>query len=348
MRTTYINTRRRRLTATLAAATLMAAGLAAQAVWTAVGAQAAPAAIVDTGGAVLSHRASSATGALGVTFSFETSSLAGGPYTDSWPVHNVPMYQASTAGSAQFWLNYVEELVSAGVDFVAVDTRGYIPGSTVPNEGGDPRELTQLVAAINTAGLAGKLKIAAFDDTPASMTDKKNQVKHHAGGYSPPFDMADTTGAGEGGYQYIWDNDLKAFFQAVPDNLLYKVNGQPLVYLWSDNSFAFTNQGNGNSARLLQYVRSQAESTFNENPYLVVDQSWIQNDSAVSSVANGQDGVITAHDRARQLEGSSSLDPRYRCILEAGEAFRSFDPEAHVRARDSLEQLIAIDPAFNS
>jgi len=146
MRTTYINTRRRRLTATLAAATLMAAGLAAQAVWTAV--EPRP------------HRRRSSTPAApcsrieprapparwGVTFSFETSSLAGGPYTDSWPVHNVPMYQASTAGSAQFWLNYVEELVSAGVDFVAVDTRGYIPGSTVPNEGGDPRELTQLVA----------------------------------------------------------------------------------------------------------------------------------------------------------------------------------------------------------
>lgn len=278
----------------LFAATIACAGLAGfellgGGVVHAVAAPAAPAAVVDTGGAVLSHRGSTATGALGVTFSFETSSLAGGPYTDSWPIHNLPMYQAATAGTAQFWLDYVEELVSSGVDFVAVDTRGYIPGSAVPNEGGDPRELTQLVSAINTAGAAGKLKIAAFDDTPASMTDKKNQVKHHAGGYSPPFDMADTTGAGEGGYQYLWNNDLKAFFQAVPSNLLYKVNGQPLVYLWSDNNFAFSNQGGGHSANLLEYVRSQAESTFNENPYFVVDQSWVKNDSAVSSVANGED-----------------------------------------------------------
>jgi hypothetical protein len=71
----------------------------------------------------------------------------------------------------------------------------------VPNEGGDPREPTQLVAAINQAGDAGKLKIAAFDDTPASMTDKKNQIKHGTGGYSPTFDISDKTGAGEGGYQ---------------------------------------------------------------------------------------------------------------------------------------------------
>jgi Domain of unknown function (DUF5010)/DUF5010 C-terminal domain len=239
---------------------------------------------------VLSHRSSADTGALGVTFSFETTSVAGGPYTSQGnKIYNLPMYAANTAGSSQFWLDYVEELVSAGVDFVAVDTRGYLAGSAIPNEGGDPRELTQLVAAINQAGDAGRLKIAAFDDTPASMTDKKNQIKHHAGGYSPPFDMSDTTGAGEGGYQYLWTNDLKAFFQAVPDSMLYKVNGQPLVYLWSDNNFAFTNQGDGHSANLLTYVRSQAESTFKENPYFVVDQSWIKNDSAVSSVANGVD-----------------------------------------------------------
>jgi hypothetical protein len=66
--------------------------------------------------------------------------------------------------------------VSAGVDFVAVDTRGYIPGSAVPNQGGDPRALAGLVDAINRGGYADKLKIAAFDDIPASMTDKKNQA----------------------------------------------------------------------------------------------------------------------------------------------------------------------------
>jgi hypothetical protein len=68
------------------------------------------------------------------------------------------------------------------------------------------------------------------------------------------------------------------------------VNGQPVVYLWSNNSFAFTNQGNGNSARMLQYVRDQARATFNANPYFVVDKSWLPNDPAVSTVVNGQDG----------------------------------------------------------
>jgi hypothetical protein len=256
----------------------------------AIAAPAPKAAIVDNGGVVLSHRAPSDTGAVGVTFGFETNTLAGGPYTNQGnTIYNLPMYEANTGGDAQFWLNYVQELVSAGVDFVAVDTRGYLPGSAVPNEGGDPRELPQLVNAINQAGDAGKLHIAAFDDTPASMTDKKNQIKHHTGGYAPAFDMGDATGAGEGGYHYIWNNDLEAFFQAVPSDMLYKIDGRPLVYFWSDNDFAFTNQGDGHSAALLQYVRSQAESTFNENPYLVTDQSWVKNDPAVASVVQAQD-----------------------------------------------------------
>ncbi len=248
------------------------------------------AAVVDGGGSTLSHRNAGVTGALGVTFGFEDRTLAGGPYENQGSqIYNHPLYLASAGSTARFWDNYVDELVSAGVDFVAVDTRGYVPGSAVPNGGGDPRELTELVDAINRAGNTGTLKIAAFDDTPASMTDKKNQIVHHTGGYTPPFDMGDTTGVGEGGYQYLWDNDLKAFFQAVPDNLLYKVDGQPLVYLWSINDFAFTNQGNGNSARMLQYLRAQARSTFGEDPYFVVDQSWLTKDPAVANAANGVD-----------------------------------------------------------
>jgi hypothetical protein len=57
-----------------------------------------------------------------VTFSFETSSLASQPYPNQGhPVHDLPMYQANTAGTPQFWLDYVEEPVSAGVLVEQVD-----------------------------------------------------------------------------------------------------------------------------------------------------------------------------------------------------------------------------------
>jgi hypothetical protein len=128
---------RRRLVPVLAAVTALW-GSALFVPWHA--GAASPAAIIDTGGSVLSHRGTSATGALGVTFGFGTGTLAGGPYQNQGStIYNYPLYAANTATTAEFWLDYVEELVSAGVDFVAVDTRGFMPGSSVPNQGGDPR-----------------------------------------------------------------------------------------------------------------------------------------------------------------------------------------------------------------
>ncbi len=56
-------------------------------------------------------------------------------------------------------------------------------------------------------------------------------------------------------------------------------------------------------------------------------------------------GVIPANDRAKRL-ATNVLDPRYCCLLEAGDALRSFDPAAHARVRAGLERLTALDPNF--
>jgi adenylate cyclase len=56
-------------------------------------------------------------------------------------------------------------------------------------------------------------------------------------------------------------------------------------------------------------------------------------------------GVISANDRAKRL-GTNLLDPRYCCLLESGDALRSFDPAAHARVREGLERLTALDPNF--
>jgi TolB-like protein len=56
-------------------------------------------------------------------------------------------------------------------------------------------------------------------------------------------------------------------------------------------------------------------------------------------------GVIRANERKRHL-ASGVGDPRYRCVVEASESFRSFDPAQHQRARGCLESLTARDPSF--
>lgn len=56
-------------------------------------------------------------------------------------------------------------------------------------------------------------------------------------------------------------------------------------------------------------------------------------------------GVIWTYERARQI-ATNSGDPRYRCLIQSGEAVRSFDPAAYACARHELERLTAIDPGF--
>ena len=265
--------------------------MSAQAATAAPPAQAASAVTVD-GGTVLGGRVTGADGDIGVTFGFEQSTIGGRTTSSDHSIYNLPMYKA-TGNLTDFWNNYVDQLLAAGVDFVAPVLRGYAPGRPIPDGGGDPRELSELVAAINRRGAADRLKVAAFDDTPASMTDKKNFLAHHTGGYTPRFDMGDVDGSGEGGYRYIWDNNLRAFFTAVPDNLRYKIDGRPVIYEWSINSFAFSNQGGGNAARMLRYVRERANTEFGVNPYLNLDTSWFKMDPGTRAEADAANGWFT-------------------------------------------------------
>ena len=56
-------------------------------------------------------------------------------------------------------------------------------------------------------------------------------------------------------------------------------------------------------------------------------------------------GIIQARERVMQM-GSASGDPRYRCLVEYYDYWRSYDPEQHARVRDCLERTVAADPSF--
>jgi tetratricopeptide (TPR) repeat protein len=56
-------------------------------------------------------------------------------------------------------------------------------------------------------------------------------------------------------------------------------------------------------------------------------------------------GVLRGRDRAKHL-ASGQGDPRYRCLLEASDALRHFDPAGHARGRACLERLTVVDPSF--
>jgi TolB-like protein len=56
-------------------------------------------------------------------------------------------------------------------------------------------------------------------------------------------------------------------------------------------------------------------------------------------------GVIYAYGRRMALTGGAG-DPRYRCVLDTIETFRSFDSYQNAQARACLEQFTALDPTF--
>jgi TolB-like protein len=56
-------------------------------------------------------------------------------------------------------------------------------------------------------------------------------------------------------------------------------------------------------------------------------------------------GVVYAYER-RQAATRGAGDPRYRCLLEAIESFRSFDAKQASGARACLEQFTSLDPTF--
>jgi tetratricopeptide (TPR) repeat protein len=56
-------------------------------------------------------------------------------------------------------------------------------------------------------------------------------------------------------------------------------------------------------------------------------------------------GIIYARERAAQMN-STTADPRYRCLIDSYDYWRTYDIAQHARVRDCLERAIEGDPGF--
>jgi tetratricopeptide (TPR) repeat protein len=56
-------------------------------------------------------------------------------------------------------------------------------------------------------------------------------------------------------------------------------------------------------------------------------------------------GIIHSRERGIQM-GTASGDPRYRCLLDSYEYWRTYSVALHAQARDCLERLTTADPSF--
>lgn len=222
--------------------------------------------------------------------------IGGGPSPTSSGkiIYNQPLYKSSTAEN-DWWDNLVEEFAYSGMDFFAANCRGY---SLVKNvDHGDPRKIALLCQAMDRRGVSNKFKIAVFDDCPSSWCANKNVDNGQPYNTDTPFDCGNTAN-----YKYIWDLNIKTAFLNIPDSKRFKYKGRPVIFFWAVYQPWAINTGNSNLKKILQYVRTQFNATFGQNPYIVINRAWLSCDATVNDPT-----VIDAIDNWFNMANPSTL-----------------------------------------
>ena len=206
---------------------------------------------------------------LGATFCWQNKEIEGGhPYRYNQSIVKQSILQQ------EWWENQVEEVDYAGLDYIALLSRGTTPGR--PDRGaGDPNRIPFLIDAMNTRGV-NSFKLAIFDDCPNSWTSGMNYDLTGSIAQTYKFDCGDPNN-----YKYIWDYNLKIAIEKIPDERRYKIDGRMVIIFWSVKDTWMTNMGNGNIEKILQHIRTQCYETYGFYPYFVTMRSWFDRDASL-------------------------------------------------------------------
>jgi hypothetical protein len=208
---------------------------------------------------------------LGATFCWQDKEMEGGHFYR----YNQSIVK-STIVEKEWWENQVEEVDYAGLDYIALLSRGTTPGRADRGMG-DPNHIPLLIDAMNTRGV-NSFKLAIFDDCPNSWTSGLNYDLTGSTAQTYKFDVGDPNN-----YKYIWDYNLKIAIEKIPDERRYKIDGRMVIIFWSIKDTWMTNMGNGNIEKILQHIRTQCFATYGFYPYLVAMRSWFDRDATLMS-----------------------------------------------------------------
>ncbi len=219
---------------------------------------------------------------LGATFCWHYLEIYGGhdhPYNQSIVTRDLPTTAVSPAskweGMSQWWENMVEEVDYAGLDFVALLSRGTQPNQTKDLGMGDPKHIPTMVKYMKERN--AKFKLAIFDDCPSSWRSSRNYNLY--GKDESKYELFDCGNVDN--YKYIWDYNLKIAIENIPDNMRYKIDNRPVIFFWSVKSTWMTNI-DGNLSKIVAYIKAQSLQTFGFTPYLIVMQPWFDRDRSLT------------------------------------------------------------------
>jgi len=214
---------------------------------------------------------------LGATCGYDYSNDLTGPCTNA--TDNAPLYNPPSGTASDTWGVWLEQMQQGGLDFICPNLKGSQPKTTL-----NPTNIAPLVSLINSRGLTGQVKIGAFDDNAASWTAQWNQANGRGFGITPGFDIGNSNN-----WVYIYDYNYKLFFQTVPDTNRFKINGRPVIIIWTGNSATVTNE-QGNYSRAMNYVRQKCQADFGFNPFIIVNKDALQNDTTLAAVVDAAHG----------------------------------------------------------
>jgi hypothetical protein len=222
-------------------------------------------------------------------------SLTAYNYTDSEAVSTVlggttvlydaPLFYPFDSSTPGWWDNLVADLLQARLPVAMFATRG--TQTTDPNDlsgGLNPRQLSQMTAALQRAGATNLLKIACFVDTP-SLEGIYTSFHGLPGG--TVMDMSVSSDWND----IFWLRGVKPWFDTVPSQYWYKVNNRPVIQWWSIAQKWFSNQ-NGNTSKLLQSISDSFNNAYGVRPVFIIDQTW----ESLDSTALTQPDVIGVND----------------------------------------------------
>ena len=214
-------------------------------------------------------------GYIGTLVGIERGTRIGDLYSNSTTLYNMPLFDVKKLGATEeeWWDNMAEELAYSGLDYAALNCRGWLPNEAVRIDHGNPLLVKDMIAAMKRRGVEDKFKISIFDDVPASWAAARSLNLYNKytsavlslddfEGYDPdrfpekklqpkptsneqliyPIDNLDPDDP-MGCYYYIWTCNLKlAFANFYGENrennkFLFKYKGRPVLYLWTLNGF---------------------------------------------------------------------------------------------------------------
>ncbi len=197
----------------------------------------------------------------------------------------MPLYRPYNRNTPQWWDNAVDELLFSRLHVVLAHGRGCDDKGNGDEGNGNmcPRLLRHMVAAIDRAGARSLIRLGMFDDTGAYPGTRKS---HENLPNDEPLDFSNV----EQTLSYMWERNVKIWYDTVPKDLWFLWNGRPIISFWSAAPVFMRNIENGGAKRVLGELRRRFQERYGLNPIFILDDTWFRDRTLTPTDAEGQTG----------------------------------------------------------